>query len=177
MRTAGHTRGWIAMRHARKSCAIWKSLACLRASRTTRWLSASVIGARPLWSRAFPRSGSSRFSRWPDRAIEAVEKGEIRFTPENYAKTYFEWMRNIHDWCISRQLWWGHRIPAWHCQGCWHITVARADPQPARNAATPSSHKITMCSTHGFPPACCHLPSLAGRKRRVISTFFIPPRC
>jgi valyl-tRNA synthetase len=63
-----------------------------------------------------------------DRAIEAVEKGEIKFTPENYAKTYFEWMRNIHDWCISRQLWWGHRIPAWHCQACQHITVARGAP-------------------------------------------------
>src|SRR5258707_1225582 len=63
-----------------------------------------------------------------DRAIEAVEKGEITFTPENYAKTYFEWMRNIHDWCISRQLWWGHRIPAWHCQTCPHITVARTAP-------------------------------------------------
>jgi valyl-tRNA synthetase len=63
-----------------------------------------------------------------DRAIEAVEKGEITFTPENYAKTYFEWMRNIHDWCISRQLWWGHRIPAWHCQACPHITVARTAP-------------------------------------------------
>jgi valyl-tRNA synthetase len=63
-----------------------------------------------------------------DRAIEAVEKGYIRFTPEQYAKTYFEWMRNIHDWCISRQLWWGHRIPAWHCSACHKITVAREDP-------------------------------------------------
>jgi valyl-tRNA synthetase len=63
-----------------------------------------------------------------DRAIAAVEKGHIRFTPEQYAKTYFEWMRNIHDWCISRQLWWGHRIPAWHCASCRKITVARIDP-------------------------------------------------
>jgi valyl-tRNA synthetase len=63
-----------------------------------------------------------------DRAIEAVEKSEIKFTPENYAKTYFEWMRNIHDWCISRQLWWGHRIPAWHCQ-CGEIIVARSAPE------------------------------------------------
>src|SRR2546423_192729 len=62
------------------------------------------------------------------RAIEAVEKGEIVFTPENYAKTYFEWMRNIHDWCISRQLWWGHRIPAWHCLDCKEITVVRSAP-------------------------------------------------
>ncbi|HLY99467.1 MAG TPA: valine--tRNA ligase [Candidatus Angelobacter sp.] len=63
-----------------------------------------------------------------DRAIEAVEKSEIVFTPENYSKTYFEWMRNIHDWCISRQLWWGHRIPAWHCRNCREIIVARMAP-------------------------------------------------
>ncbi len=47
-------------------------------------------------------------------AIEAVENGDIKFVPENWSKTYFEWMRNIQDWCISRQLWWGHRIPAWY---------------------------------------------------------------
>ncbi|MBT9332256.1 valine--tRNA ligase [Paracidobacterium acidisoli] len=63
-----------------------------------------------------------------DKAIAAVEQGYIRFTPEQYAKTYFEWMRNIHDWCISRQLWWGHRIPAWHCGTCGQITVARDTP-------------------------------------------------
>ncbi len=64
-----------------------------------------------------------------DKAIEAVDKGYIRFTPENYKKTYDEWMRNIHDWCISRQLWWGHRIPAWHCAKCHEITVARETPE------------------------------------------------
>ena len=63
-----------------------------------------------------------------DKAIEAVESGAIRFTPDQYRKTYFEWMRNIHDWCISRQLWWGHRIPAWHCADCKEITVARETP-------------------------------------------------
>jgi len=63
-----------------------------------------------------------------DRAIEVVENGDIKFAPENYTKTYFEWMRNIHDWCISRQLWWGHRIPAWHCQKCKEITVSREGP-------------------------------------------------
>ena len=47
-------------------------------------------------------------------AIEAVETGEIQFIPENWSKTYFQWMENIQDWCISRQLWWGHRIPAWY---------------------------------------------------------------
>src|SRR5205814_6030726 len=48
-------------------------------------------------------------------AIAAVEQGSTQFVPSNYEKTYFEWMHNIRDWCISRQLWWGHRIPAWYC--------------------------------------------------------------
>ena len=65
-------------------------------------------------------------SSMADRAIQAVEEGHIRFTPEQYKKTYLNWMTNIHDWCISRQLWWGHRIPAWHCADCHSITV----PQP-----------------------------------------------
>ena len=63
-----------------------------------------------------------------DKAIAAVEEGHIKFTPAQYAKTYFEWMRNIHDWCISRQLWWGHRIPAWHCATCHKVIVARQTP-------------------------------------------------
>ncbi|OHD67945.1 MAG: valine--tRNA ligase [Spirochaetes bacterium RBG_16_49_21] len=61
-------------------------------------------------------------------AIKAVEDGRIRFVPKNWEKTYFEWMRNIRDWCISRQLWWGHRIPAFYCGDCGHITVGAGDP-------------------------------------------------
>ncbi len=63
-----------------------------------------------------------------DPAIAAVEDGRIEFVPANWSKTYFEWMYNIRDWCISRQLWWGHRIPAWHCTDCKEITVARETP-------------------------------------------------
>ena len=62
------------------------------------------------------------------KAIAAVREGHIRFTPDMYRKTYDEWMGNIHDWCLSRQLWWGHRIPAWHCGACKAITVARTTP-------------------------------------------------
>src|SRR2546425_1471285 len=61
-------------------------------------------------------------------AIEAVERGEITIVPENYKQIYLNWMHNIHDWCISRQLWWGHRIPAWHCS-CGEIIVARETPE------------------------------------------------
>ncbi len=62
-----------------------------------------------------------------DKAIEVVENGEITIVPENYKQIYLNWMHNIHDWCISRQLWWGHRIPAWHCK-CGEIIVAREAP-------------------------------------------------
>jgi valyl-tRNA synthetase len=61
-------------------------------------------------------------------AIKAVEDGRIKFFPENWVKTYFEWMTNIHDWCISRQLWWGHRIPAWYCRQCGSMTVSEEAP-------------------------------------------------
>lgn len=64
-----------------------------------------------------------------ESAIEAVEKGRISFIPKGWENTYFEWMRNIKDWCISRQIWWGHRIPAWYCGECGGITVSRTDPE------------------------------------------------
>jgi valyl-tRNA synthetase len=63
-----------------------------------------------------------------DRAREAVESGEITIVPENYSTIYLNWMNNIHDWCVSRQLWWGHRIPAWTCGSCKEVTVAREAP-------------------------------------------------
>ena len=58
-------------------------------------------------------------------AIKAIEDEEIKFVPKKYEKMYFNWMNNIQDWCISRQLWWGHRIPAYYCDDCGHITVSR----------------------------------------------------
>ncbi len=81
-----------------------------------------------------------------DKAIAAVkpdanDKKAINFTPEMYEKTYLNWMENIHDWCISRQLWWGHRIPAWHCGTCHKITVARQDPTQCSHCG---SDKITQ---------------------------------
>jgi valyl-tRNA synthetase len=64
-----------------------------------------------------------------DEALAAVESGRTEFVPPNWANTYFQWMRNIRDWCISRQLWWGHRIPAWYCDDCGEIIVSRTDPE------------------------------------------------
>ncbi len=80
------------------------------------------------WGKTGSDMGRAERNSIAQNAIDAVQQGHIRFTPEMYSKTYMEWMTNIHDWCISRQLWWGHRIPAWHCAACAAITVARETP-------------------------------------------------
>ncbi|HJI46975.1 MAG TPA: valine--tRNA ligase [Oscillospiraceae bacterium] len=61
-------------------------------------------------------------------AIDCVKNGEVKFVPERFDKTYYHWMENIKDWCISRQLWWGHRIPAWYCDGCGEVVVSKETP-------------------------------------------------
>ena len=62
-----------------------------------------------------------------EEAIRVVEEGETKFVPDRFSKTYLNWMENVHDWCISRQLWWGHQIPVWYCDDCGHMTVSRTD--------------------------------------------------
>ncbi len=69
-------------------------------------------------------------------AIEAVKSGRTRFIPKNWEKTYFEWMYNIKDWCISRQLWWGHRIPVWRCKECGKYTVSETDPEKCEHCGS-----------------------------------------
>ncbi len=79
-----------------------------------------------------PRASTQWFVKMKplaEPAIAAVERGDVEIVPENRRTEYFEWMRNIRDWCISRQLWWGHRIPAWHCGDCKEITVSRTTPE------------------------------------------------
>ncbi len=74
-------------------------------------------------------------------AIDAVKNGETKFVPQRFEKVYFHWLENIRDWCISRQLWWGHRIPAWYCEECGEITVSRDD---AHKCAHCGSEKIVQ---------------------------------
>ena len=74
-------------------------------------------------------------------AIDAVKSGKIRFVPQKYEKTYFNWVENIKDWCISRQLWWGHRIPAYYCDDCNHITVAKSNPGKCEECGSTHIHQ------------------------------------
>jgi valyl-tRNA synthetase len=74
-------------------------------------------------------------------AVKAVEDGRTNFIPKNWEKTYFEWMKNIRDWCISRQLWWGHRIPAYYCDECGHITVSMTEPSVCEKCSSEQIHQ------------------------------------
>ena len=74
-------------------------------------------------------------------ALRVVREGEVKFVPERFAKTYTNWMENVHDWCISRQLWWGHQIPAWTCQDCGGLTVSETDPTECEHC---HSHNIVQ---------------------------------
>lgn len=72
-------------------------------------------------------------------AIRVVQEGKVKFFPQNWEKTYFEWMFHIRDWCISRQLWWGHQIPAWYCEACKKITVLREAPERCSHCTAPAA--------------------------------------
>ena len=103
-----------------------------------------------------PNGGGESMAEKARAAVRADSSGKkaIRFTPENYEKIYLNWMDDIHDWCISRQLWWGHRIPAWHCGACHKITV----PQPGAT---------------GDPAACAHCGSdKITQETDVLDTWF-----
>ena len=100
-------------------------------------------------------------------AIEAVEKGRIRFVPERFTKNYMNWMKNTRDWCISRQLWWGHQIPAWYCDECGETVVAKEAP-----AACPKCGSTHLTPGPRHPghlvllgPVALQHPGLAGGDR------------
>ena len=74
-------------------------------------------------------------------AIKAVRNDEVKFVPKRYEKTYFNWMENIQDWCISRQLWWGHRIPAYYCEECGHINISKTEPEKCEKCGSTKLHQ------------------------------------
>ncbi len=108
-----------------------------------------------------------------DPAVAAVESGKTRFVPELWTKTYMHWMTNIKDWCISRQLWWGHRIPAWYCDGCGHITVARQDPTACGSCGGAALRQDEDILDTWFSSALWPFSTLGWpEKSRALTTFY-----
>ena len=109
-------------------------------------------------------------------AIESVEKGEIKFVPERFTKNYMNWMKGTRDWCISRQLWWGHQIPAWYCDDCGETVVAKSAPCACPSAAAQSSRRTPIRWIPGSPPLCGPSARWAGPMRRAkTSSISTPP--
>ena len=105
-----------------------------------------------------------------EKALAAVKDGRVKIVPERFTKIYYNWMENIRDWCISRQLWWGHRIPVWYCDDCGEVIVARNDPEKCPQCGSANIHQdadvldtwfssgLWPFSTLGWPE---HTPDLA----------------
>jgi valyl-tRNA synthetase len=107
------------------------------------------------------------------KAIEAVESGEITIVPDNYRQIYLNWMNNIHDWCISRQLWWGHRIPAWRC-ACGEIIVARETPAKCSKCGGAKLEQDTDVLDTWFSSALLPFTTLGWPKKTRDQTVFYP---
>ena len=107
-------------------------------------------------------------------AIEAVEQGRIRFVPERFTKNYMNWMKNTRDWCISRQLWWGHQIPAWYCDACGETVVAKRPPPPAPSAAAPTSPATPDTLDTWFSSALWPFSTLGWPNQTEDLSYFYP---
>src|SRR5690606_12647565 len=111
-----------------------------------------------------------------EKAIELQKSDEkVNFVPDRFEKTYFRWMENIHDWCISRQLWWGHRIPAWHCSACGQITVVRDDPSACAHCGSTAIEQDpdvldTWFSSGLWPLTCLGWPEPSADLQRFYPT-------
>jgi len=109
-------------------------------------------------------------------AIEAVRDGRIQFVPERWRKVYFDWMENIQDWCISRQLWWGHRIPAWHCDDCAETTVSRETPPECQSCGSSNIHQDEDVLDTWFSSALWPFSIMGWPEETEDLTYFYPTK-
>ncbi|MEW5722656.1 MAG: valine--tRNA ligase [Thermodesulfobacteriota bacterium] len=116
---------------------------------------------------------------WPqaEKAIKAVEEGRTRIIPKTWEKTYFEWMYNIKDWCISRQLWWGHRIPAYYCRDCGALMVARDAPAQCTQCGCPAVEQETDVLDTWFSSALWPFSTLGWPDRTADLEKYYPTSC
>ena len=107
-------------------------------------------------------------------AIEAVKSGKTRFVPERFSKQYMNWMENIRDWCVSRQLWWGHRIPVWYCDDCGEMTVAREDPACCPKCGSGNIHQDEDVLDTWFSSALWPFSTLGWPEQTEDLKYFYP---
>lgn len=109
-----------------------------------------------------------------DAAINAVRSGLIEIVPERFTKVYYNWMENIEDWCISRQLWWGHRIPVWYCKACGEVTVAREDPTECSFCGSPEIYQDPDVLDTWFSSGLWPFSTLGWPEKTLDYQYFYP---
>ena len=107
-------------------------------------------------------------------AIRVVEDGEVKFVPDRFSKTYLNWMNSVRDWCISRQLWWGHQIPVWYCDDCGEMTVAREDPDCCAHCGSKHIHRDPDVLDTWFSSALWPFSTLGWPDRTEDLEYFYP---
>ncbi len=112
-----------------------------------------------------------------EKAIAAVNQGDTKIVPQHWEKTYFEWMNNIQDWCISRQIWWGHRIPAWYCDSCDEISVSREDVSACQKCGSTDIHQETDVLDTWFSSALWPFSTMGWPEQTGTLQKFYPTSC
>ncbi len=110
-------------------------------------------------------------------AIKAVDSGQTRIVPQQWEKTYYEWMNNIQDWCVSRQIWWGHRIPAWFCDDCGEITVSREDVSRCKHCDSSNLRQETDVLDTWFSSALWPFSTMGWPEQTKTLQKFYPTSC
>ncbi|HBA87178.1 MAG TPA: valine--tRNA ligase, partial [Geobacter sp.] len=112
-----------------------------------------------------------------ERALAAVKEGRTRIVPQQWENTYYDWMENIRDWCISRQIWWGHRIPAWYCDHCGAITVAKDDPTCCDQCGSDEIRQETDVLDTWFSSALWPFSTMGWPEKTPELASFYPTSC
>jgi len=112
-----------------------------------------------------------------EQALAAVRDGRTRIVPQQWENTYYEWMENIRDWCISRQIWWGHRIPAWYCDHCGEVTVAKLDPTSCAHCGSDEIRQETGVLDTWFSSALWPFSTMGWPERTEELSLFYPTSC
>ncbi len=115
-----------------------------------------------------------RMSELAEPAISAVKAGKTRFIPERFDKIYYHWMENIKDWCISRQLWWGHRIPAYYCDSCGEVTISKATPEKCSHCGCTTLHQDEDTLDTWFSSALWPFSTLGWPEKTDDFNYFYP---
>ena len=110
-------------------------------------------------------------------AIKAVDSGQTKIVPQQWEKTYYEWMNNIQDWCVSRQIWWGHRIPAWFCNDCGEITVSRSDVTTCKHCGSNNLRQETDVLDTWFSSALWPFSTMGWPEQTQSLQKFYPTSC